>query len=551
MHPTLQMKNVKSLPVSIRNIASKATAQSRKCTDVQLASRTLRSSSLSTTQRLALLPLFFANLDPAKIPSMEQLDELHRHPAVREDVLCAVVALDATFSFSPHISPAVGPSLWPRVWAWFDFVCTYREYLLDLLITFPPEKMFYLEFITFTQQFEHHPASYALMSTTPGFWGRIVEAPLGYSGVDPGSSRLEEVIEAAGSLDDFAPCVRPAVLINHLFLFVTSISDCPTEEFGVLTRPLSPLMESLCEVGFAVEMVRAVVLLSETWEKDKDAPDILDTLLMVFNHFFLRTSAKIWLKPALEYGLLGALALITLKLGGPGSQFLEDPTRLEDLVRNFLSIDIPRGLVYFYPLAELPESLAEVRSIISRDDFKRSPPSEDWDRFFLYSQHHLDALKEFHISPAMYKACDNIECGIIDEADSLRRCTGCQAFYYCSRECQAEDWDARHRDVCVAHENLLLKCLGGIVDPLSAEWDDLAVRADMGEGYWQMHGMHVMNGQEMRVWIIPLRTDSADIWEALISLADRVREGEVEGEEVILEAVDGILDEHEEVMEIH
>ncbi|KAJ7609876.1 hypothetical protein FB45DRAFT_340025 [Roridomyces roridus] len=208
------------------------------------------------------------------------------------------------------------------------------------------------------------------------------------------------------------------------------------------------------------------------------------------------------------------------------------------------------------------------------------------------------------------------------------RCSGCKAFYYCSKECQIADWRAGHRDFCSSHEHLLLtqlstdpkltftersfirtlmsrtyigvqrgicvhqvrrlasrpadsppllftlfdfcklpavvhirtlvgrppkvpECIADVVDAFSDEWIDLVSRTKQGRGRMDLHAVRIMNGEVPHVWIIPLRSESADIYEALTALADRVRSGEVEGEEEILEAVDGILAEHQEVMEIH
>ncbi|KAJ6485413.1 hypothetical protein C8R47DRAFT_538535 [Mycena vitilis] len=45
------------------------------------------------------------------------------------------------------------------------------------------------------------------------------------------------------------------------------------------------------------------------------------------------------------------------------------------------------------------------------------------------------------------RACDNMECGIIQDKSSLRYCSGCREL--CSRYCQRMDWHSGHRESCV------------------------------------------------------------------------------------------------------
>ncbi|KAJ7609886.1 hypothetical protein FB45DRAFT_1066448 [Roridomyces roridus] len=114
MHPALQMKNITQLPPSIRDVASKAAGNSRTSKDVAAARNLLNVyPRLSSFQRFALLPVFFVNLDPEKIPTAEDLDTSRRRPAIREEVLCALSALDAVLNLGAPED--VGPSLWPRV----------------------------------------------------------------------------------------------------------------------------------------------------------------------------------------------------------------------------------------------------------------------------------------------------------------------------------------------------------------------------------------------------------------------------------------------------
>jgi MYND finger len=38
-----------------------------------------------------------------------------------------------------------------------------------------------------------------------------------------------------------------------------------------------------------------------------------------------------------------------------------------------------------------------------------------------------------------------------DENKRLHRCTGCSVSYYCSRECQKQDWKSGHKSACAEY----------------------------------------------------------------------------------------------------
>lgn len=48
-----------------------------------------------------------------------------------------------------------------------------------------------------------------------------------------------------------------------------------------------------------------------------------------------------------------------------------------------------------------------------------------------------------------YRACENRNCFNTDTVEKqLNRCAKCKLAFYCSRDCQVEDWKARHNQVC-------------------------------------------------------------------------------------------------------
>ncbi|KAJ7609875.1 hypothetical protein FB45DRAFT_943144 [Roridomyces roridus] len=659
MHPALQMRTIKQLPPSIRDIVSRIAKASRTSSEVAAARQILLDvPSLTPAQRLAFLPAFLANLDPDKVPRSEQLDDANLRPAIRKEVECAVISMDAIFN-SMSIPKDVGPSLWPRIWAWFNFVHVsgLKELFLLLGIRMYSEDEFYVDFMIFVNAISEHKPTHTLVATTPGFRACLVKAWECLPEIDKPAirtillhtlsdfvgnitapSQFKEVLEAAGSIDHLASLVllfvrtgitgpllessQPAMYIHNFLGFVVSGADCPEETTGEGAKPLGPLLAALCGQNFPQELMDVILFLCDRWE-DKHVPTVTDAFLRLVRHILQCLSANIWLPRLIERGLLRALALVTLKWGA-GVENSE--LQLDDQVRVFLHHILPAGLVFSRSVSAFQESYAELIELTSQDDFKQSPLFDEWDGFCIAAKERVGVLNASMSDDFVtYKACDN--CGIIQQPNFMAGCcSGCTAFYYCSRECQIADWRAGHRDYCDSHETLFLtqrstdpkltfsersfirtltshtylaerrsvcaqqvkifaahpvdsppllitlfdfcefppvvtvemvgekasENMANTVDLSSDEWADLARRLERGRGRIDLHAVRItVNCKVPREWIIPLRSESAAIHVALTDLANRVRKGEVEGDEDILDAVDEILVENGTVMEIH
>ncbi|KAJ7614982.1 hypothetical protein FB45DRAFT_936558 [Roridomyces roridus] len=480
------MSSIARLPDSIQGIASRAAAPSRTRDDVSLARRFSNARRLSASQRLGLLPVFFANLDVEKIPTSQQLEDLGHSPTILEDISCAVISLDAVF----HLDATgdVGTSLWPRVWGWFEFLEMHRDHLPG--ISLDPETSSYFDFMCFIGCFRSHPATYDLLSTTPHFWTHIVKAwsllPqmddagqrtmmlstlgefLSTSNARPDSELLAEMVEAAGSMNDLAGLVLnfvrttitkplfdpayPVVYLNNILVFVVRAGACPDNEFDLIISPRRRLTTALYGLDFEKELVSAILFLCD--RSDVHTLTVIGTCIMLLRHcVVVWTPANMWLDVWLQQGLFRALISITHRAGIG----YEAEGKLRERLRPFMR-EISAGLVYYFPTVAFKKAFKEARGLISEDTFKDHPLSAEWKHFLASGRDLLDALDEFN-SPTFRtsKACDNLQCGSIDEATAMAgRCSGCHAFYYCSRECQKTDWKAGHRNFCASHKSLIL-----------------------------------------------------------------------------------------------
>ncbi|KAJ7612216.1 hypothetical protein FB45DRAFT_1118014 [Roridomyces roridus] len=422
------------------------------------------------SQRQAFLAAFFPVLDPARIPHLE---EFSANSKAKEDIACADVAVNAMFDI-PNEGD-IGLSLWPRVWPWVDFIHTHRQHLEDR-IDFLPEIVFYSCFIIFVGLLSDHEATRQLIFATPGFWacltkswtfltqlnieiqGFVVFTYIGRfiveSSVRSRPERLEEMIDAAGSINHFAGLVvdfirtvlkycmsdltrSPLDHIEYLMLFLDDADQFPK---------IARMSAYLCP---SVHWVSRLRLRTRTGRRVGDGP--MSTARTAYGHYIFGEV----LAQQLERGLLRALMLITLHCHARA-------WKLENHVLFFLDHLIPGGLVYFDAVAACRDALKEVQDLrlgLLGDDLKRRAPVlyGTWQRFLATAEERCGALTKYK-SPSFRarKACDSQTCDSILESSCLKRCSGCRAFYYCSVECQRNDWELGHKNACRTHHKLLL-----------------------------------------------------------------------------------------------
>ncbi|KAJ7095062.1 hypothetical protein C8R44DRAFT_890182 [Mycena epipterygia] len=167
-HPAVDLQNVRRLPLSQRRVALAACGISRSYHNLQLAATLVKSSTDS--HKILFLPVFYAILDPARIPTPADLESLQ--PDTRASVTCASLALEVIFDIIDPVSKKyeepddVGPTLWSRIWPWIFFMHEYREYLGASSIFRKPEA--YTRFLLFLADIYDPQPVRDIISATPG-----------------------------------------------------------------------------------------------------------------------------------------------------------------------------------------------------------------------------------------------------------------------------------------------------------------------------------------------------------------------------------------------
>ncbi|KAJ7106526.1 hypothetical protein C8R44DRAFT_858171 [Mycena epipterygia] len=348
----------------------------------------------------------------------------------------------------------VGPSLWPRVWPWI--LCLHARW--DQLLGFDlVDPSFYTDFLLFAGDFHDHAKTYAIMSSTTGFRVMVAKTWTCLSSLGnpdllesvlddlcgfivdcdaKNPDNLAEIVEGAGgTLDDLADLV---VKYLHAVVGRRRASDSTVYH-------IRGLLSFLADAAALVTAIKALAATS--------APDTgfaLDECFMLLRRILFTPLGSMWLEEAMDSELLPAIVMCAT---------LGWARKINHHLRYFLERGIPVGLVYYYLVGQIKSSRAEVKELASSHAFQQCFVFEAWQHLMTLVEERLlllAKLESLELVPS--KACDNLECGEIDEKVYFQRCSRCKAFYYCTQECQIVDWqDGGHRGVCRSYSESSLR----------------------------------------------------------------------------------------------
>ncbi|KAF7364254.1 hypothetical protein MSAN_01085200 [Mycena sanguinolenta] len=610
MHPAVDIKNIKRLPGHRSRVALAACADKPSLDDFERVVTLMENGPAS--QKILYLPVFYIALDPAKIPSTEDLDLLQHD--TEDPVAYTSLSLQMVFvlaqSNKASFQQELGATLWPRVWKWVHFMHEHREHLPDGVAN----DLLYHQFLGFVED-TFFPLPYYVTST-PGFrvilggaWASLLRMKLSGKELhicvnivayflleldftDP--VHLTEMVDGAGGRQEDLAFLS-AKLLEYVIEehSVTCLGSLVAFVLGDLDK------QPVADVSLRMDFI--ATLRQDSFLKLLTAA--MDTLV----HTAPRDSVSVWRRAAIRGGLLSIMA-------GASRRFRGD---LDHILRFFLAKLLPESMVYYNVVVAISEILDDLIIDLQQEQFEGLEIYNDWLQFYFDLAEIRVGLLRGLVGAKALKACDNVECGEIRDRSECQRCSGCNSFYYCNRECQMTDWRrGGHRNYCGSNMMLSLAksrtCMFGfheryfmrllvqddflkeihsiykqqlelmaadpdalpltlfdytyipvrisvhsmtnspitdILDGIGAEWTDMVSRTKRSRGRMQLHVMKVAEGIDTRLWVTPFRTSHSDIQDALHEVA---RNLPIDYDKKVLAInVKGILYDLDHVLHIH
>ncbi|KAJ7741812.1 hypothetical protein B0H16DRAFT_1890371 [Mycena metata] len=448
-HRSLGLDNLSKLPLTYRRLANAAV--NGTVLDLQKFLGHCIASPFSKPK--LFLPVFFANLDPAGIPSVDQLDFVSR--GIDSPIARALLSLRALVvgRKSFELPEAASVDLWPRIWQWIYFLDTYREQFPEA-----SDKESYALYVATILDLQTDRETSDLIDATPGVrvvvgraWALFVGLDncfeeLGFRDVcrylhqnlrpfDP--RHISEVTGGIGSTTELA-----SVIVRHLN-HLTPLKEVPAAYYseGILlildkTDNNRILKDALLATGIVRALTSMLRLLGGT--SPRDPTGTLNNCLTIMSRIFTTYPAPMCVPDALRAGILRAI--ITCAPAHP---------RLREHMAHLVREILPPALIYHSVILCVDEALVGV-SVWGYDPyFKRLPLFADWTRLIDLAQERAKIVHAYDGGEYPSKAAwNNPKCDNIHDKRDMKCCAACHRLNYCSVECQSTHWRGGHRDVC-------------------------------------------------------------------------------------------------------
>ncbi|KAJ6458327.1 hypothetical protein C8R47DRAFT_1203218 [Mycena vitilis] len=446
MHPALRLERLSTLPVSVRIFAT-AAANGCEQAMAKVVGRIVLQPELSSR----FLPVVYANLDPARIPSTEVLDTGAPDADILSPLSIGLRCLEA-LTLTRSVPTSVYAEVWPRLWIWIQVIEIYRS----LLPPQCPVETFIRACLISILEIEDVAH---IIPNTPGthiLAGRI------WAGLDPSMERLalnvgmeslfrfmrisqwtqsnlEDFIEGCGGI---APIAELTVQHIHSAAHAGNpLQPSAVQALdGLLTfvrhAVTSKLSLPLCDAGIVPALVKALIPLNRTPQEAVD--DVLDACLESLAVLICAPGYR-FLTAALDTGLLDTL----LALEPYGSRKIG--LHIDRFIR-----DILPGSLAFLPVVRA------FRDRAPNVDSVRASQHLEWLPLLELATERIRLLGDFE-SPKYVRSqgCDGPQCGLIIPVAETKRCSGCRTHFYCSVECQTADWcEGSHRAFCLKRQSL-------------------------------------------------------------------------------------------------
>ncbi|KAJ7137573.1 hypothetical protein C8R43DRAFT_1202820 [Mycena crocata] len=451
MHPVFHRRNFNQLPLTIRRVAIGAAAGGLEELDRVLA--LTGTGAPATIQKHLFLPVCWEMFDPGNIPSPEILERIFLTSPVNIDFIKRpMLALSTCLNIWQGFPAAALVDLWPRVWAWMIFIYTHGEAIPDapgdLLVLgglfgfieripleavdmFPDVRMLAMKaWRTFIASED---------MGTPGYAGLYKLLAAG-EGPIPEKQLVQYIEGAGGSLADLAGLVCQHIAMSNRLGILRGIKRGIAFAFRVEDPASGPFHSALRVNGIVRCLVDMMSSLADEFS-GKDVPETLCECVGLLLAELCHENGYLWIPQALRAGILrGILYCATCRTNET------DNDDLRKLLR-----EIEESAVYYSVLHQLEKILPATEELAKTERLTDSSISPEWDGFMSVTKDRLRVKRYFDSAEYVtYGACDNLECGKIQERRQLHACARCRTTLYCHKSCQQQDWPG-HRNIC---ENL-------------------------------------------------------------------------------------------------
>jgi hypothetical protein len=382
-------------------------------------------ADLSAADSKLFLPVFYALLDPARIPSAVDMDVDSISPNCQLSLRLALLSLKC-FSLLRRVLE-IASEFWPRVWEWTNFLQIYSSFVGV------PEWEVGRAFLEFLPHMRHDAPRF--LDATPGVHCVFARAWAGlYLGDDENlgpynftlegrahfdgvafflsyemkplnPARFAQLVEGAGG----TPADLAALVIKHINHFIPQKPHEIMPERNMVY--LITVLKFVQQTNDGPEGVFNAVLLSHGIIQALTAifvrlTETVDCPPMLFDSCFALLTRKLaksdhgWMREALKAGLLRGIILCSSHL----AQL--DRNKVTKFVREELSF----STVYYPIVSQMEVALQEIESLQNTATFRSSAVFGDWQAFVKLARKRIALKQQFDSGEyKSLRACDNLE----------------------------------------------------------------------------------------------------------------------------------------------
>ncbi|KAI0064969.1 hypothetical protein BV25DRAFT_1914117 [Artomyces pyxidatus] len=211
-----------------------------------------------------------------------------------------------------------------------------------------------------------------------------------------------------------------------------------------------PLRRAILRQGGIATVTKALLKVSAMNMYDDDVRDTAIACFGFISNLIEAGSGLPYVRQAIQEGLLQGFVAIS-----PAFRRFDPEAR--GFALELIESVIPRYLVYRSVIVAVHAATQTLESADSLTKIERSPVKDAWKSMEHLARERALIKYRSDIIKKEQGYCDN--CHKAGPRDSLKKCSGCQVTYYCSKECQVAGWKKIHKGECVLkdQERLALK----------------------------------------------------------------------------------------------